>query len=87
MTENELFNRILDVMEARFDNMPPRDSITIDDNFSEDLDLESLDLVDLIMGVETAFGIQLDMADAKNTKTIRDLINFIREVKPELCAQ
>lgn len=87
MTENELFNRILDVMEARFDNMPPRDSITIDDNFSEDLDLESLDLVDLIMGVETAFDIQLDMADAKNTKTIRDLINFIREVKPELCAQ
>lgn len=87
MTENELFNRILDVMEARFDNMPPRDSITIDDNFSEDLDLESLDLVDLIMGVETAFDIKLDMADAKNTKTIRDLINFIREVKPELCAQ
>lgn len=87
MTENELFNRILDVMEARFDNMPPRDSITIDDNFSEDLDLESLDLVDLIMGVETAFDIKLDMADAKNTKTIRDLINFIREVKPELCVQ
>ena len=87
MTENELFNRILDVMEARFDNMPPRDSIIIDDNFSEDLDLESLDLVDLIMGVETAFDIKLDMADAKNTKTIRDLINFIREVKPELCAQ
>lgn len=87
MTEKELFNRILDVMEARFDNMPPRDSITIDDNFSEDLDLESLDLVDLIMGVETAFDIKLDMADAKNTKTIRDLINFIREVKPELCAQ
>lgn len=87
MTENELFNRILDVMEARFDNMQPRHSITIDDNFSEDLDLESLDLVDLIMGVETAFDIKLDMADAKNTKTIRDLINFIREVKPELCAQ
>lgn len=87
MTEKELFNRILDVMEARFDNMPPRDSITIDDNFAEDLDLESLDLVDLIMGVETAFDIKLDMADAKNTKTIRDLINFIREVKSELCAQ
>lgn len=87
MTENELFNRILDVMEARFDNMPPCHSITIDDNFAEDLDLESLDLVDLIMGVETAFDIKLDMADAKNTKTIRDLINFIREVKPELCAQ
>ena len=87
MTENELFNRILDVMEARFDNMPPRHSITIDDNFAEDLDLESLDLVDLIMGVETAFDIKLDMADAKNTKTIRDLINFIREVKSELCAQ
>ena len=62
-------------------------SVTIDDNFAEDLDLESLDLVDLIMGVETAFDIKLDMADAKNTKTIRDLINFIREVKPELCAQ
>lgn len=87
MTENELFNRILDVMGARFDNMPPRHSVTIDDNFAEDLDLESLDLVDLIMGVETAFDIKLDMADAKNTKTIRDLINFIREVKPELCAQ
>lgn len=87
MTENELFNRILDVMEARFDNMPPRHSVTIDDNFAEDLDLESLDLVDLIMGVETAFDIKLDMADAKNTKTICDLINFIREVKPELCAQ
>lgn len=87
MTEKELFTRIIDLMEARFDTLPPTDTITIDDSFADDLALESLDLVDLILGVETAFGVQLEMADAKNTKTIRDLINFLVAEKPELLCE
>lgn len=85
MTDQQLFQRIIDVMAARFDNLPPLDSINIDDNFADDLAMESLDLVDLIMGIETAFGVKLDMADAKNTHTIRDLMNFLKQEKPSLC--
>ncbi len=85
MTDEQIFNRILVIMEARFDNLPPINTITMDSTFADDLDMDSLDLIEMIMGVETAFNVKLDMTNAKNTKDFHDLINFIKQEKPEIC--
>lgn len=81
MTEQEYLARIRELMQARFDNIPPVEEIELDTDLMEDLPLESLDMVDLILTCETAFNVKLDMADAKNTHTIRQLIAWIKGTK------
>lgn len=81
MTEQEYLARIRELMQARFDNIPSVDDINLDTDLMEDLPLVSLDMIDLILTCETAFGVKLDMADAKNTHTIRQLIAWIESAK------
>lgn len=81
MTEQEYLARIRELMQARFDNIPPVEEIELDTDLMEDLPLESLDMVDLILTCETSFNVKLDMADAKNTHTIRQLIAWIEGAK------
>jgi acyl carrier protein len=83
--EEKLFARIVALLTAHFDNMPAAEDIHLDDNLHEDLNLDSIDIVDFIMMCETNFNVKLDMTDAKNTHTLRDLIRSIIEVKPSLC--
>lgn len=81
MTEQEYLARIRELMQARFDNIPPVEEIDLDTDIMEDLPLESLDMVDLILTCEISFNVKLDMADAKNTHTIRQLIAWIEGAK------
>lgn len=81
MKEQEYLARIRELMQARFDNIPPVEELDLDTDLMEDLPLESLDMVDLILTCETSFNVKLDMADAKNTHTIRQLIAWIEGVK------
>jgi len=80
MTETEYLNRIREIIAVRFgDEMQllPVDTIDLDTDLTEDLPITSLDMIDLILACETAFNVKLDMDDAKNTHTIRDLISWI----------
>ena len=81
MTEQEYLARIRELMQARFDNIPPVEEIELDTDLMDDLPLVSLDMVDLILTCEIAFNVKLDMADAKNTHTIRQLIAWIEGAK------
>ena len=81
MTEQEYLARIRELMQARFDNIRSVEEIDLDTDLMEDLPLESLDMVDLILTCETAFNVKLDMSDAKNTHTIRQLIDWIEGAK------
>ena len=47
-------------------------------NLMKDLDLESLDLVDLIAAFETKYKIEINDADIKNIQTVGDIINYIK---------
>ena len=85
--EEKLYPRILEILLSRYDGLscPPAEDITIDSSLTDDLGMESLDIVDVIIGCETSLNIKLDMADAKNVHTIRDLIRFILQVNPDVC--
>lgn len=85
--EEKLFPVIRDIIVARIDSyyLPPVEDIHLDSDFSTDLCLESIDLVDVLIACETQFSINLNDAGANKVHTIRDLIRFILEKKPELC--
>ena len=55
--------------------------ITLDAKLKEDLELDSLDSVELIMSAEEEFGIEIPDEDVTNFKTVNDIVNYIEEHK------
>jgi acyl carrier protein len=48
-------------------------------SFVEDLNADSLDLVELIMSLEEEFGLEISDEDAEKIVTVQDAIDFITE--------
>lgn len=55
--------------------------ITLDAKLKEDLELDSLDSVELVMSAEEEFGIEIPDEDVMNFKTVNDIVNYIEEHK------
>lgn len=55
--------------------------ITLDAKLKDDLELDSLDSVELIMSAEEEFGIEIPDEDVMNFKTVNDIVNYIEEHK------
>ncbi len=85
--EEKLFPRVLEILLARYDSpsMPSPEDITLDSALHDDIGMDSLDIVDVVIGCETAFDVNLNTADAKNVRTLRDLCQFIIQTKPSVC--
>lgn len=54
-----------------------RADVTPEKSFVENLGADSLDLTELIMTVEEAFGCEISPEEAENLKTVGDLISHI----------
>lgn len=59
----------------------PESQITNDASFTDDLGADSLDLVELMMGFEAAFGCDIPDDDASKISTIQDAIDYINKRK------
>ena len=55
------------------------DKVTIDSRFREDLEADSLDIVELIMAFEDKFGGEISDEDAQNITTVKDVVEYIQE--------
>ena len=48
-------------------------------SFIEDLNADSLDLVELIMTLEEEFDVKISDEDAENIRTVQDAIDYLQE--------
>ena len=55
-------------------------SITPETTFVDDLGADSLDIFQIIMGIEEEFDIEIDNEDAEKIATVQDAVNQIRKV-------
>ena len=53
------------------------DQVTLDSNIADDLNADSLDLVDLVMSLEEEFDIEFEDEDVETIKTVGDLVKHI----------
>jgi acyl carrier protein len=49
--------------------------------FIEDLGADSLDIVELVMAMEEAFGIDIPDEDAESIRTVEDAMNYIKRME------
>ncbi len=54
-------------------------SITADTDFVQDLNADSLDVVDMLMSLEDAFDVEIPDEEIENIHTVGDLVSFIEE--------
>ena len=55
------------------------ETITADTDFVEDLNADSLDVVDMLMSLEDEFDVEIPDEEIENIHTVGDLVAFIEE--------
>ncbi|MGJ3509090.1 acyl carrier protein [Enemella sp. A6] len=55
----------------------PQDDIQLDKSFTDDLDVDSLSMVEIIYAAEDKFGVSIPDEEAKNLKTVGDAVAYI----------
>jgi len=55
------------------------DQVVPEARFIEDLNADSLDIVELVMGLEDEFGLEISDEEAEGIRTVGDAIKFIEE--------
>ena len=71
------FERIVQVLKEQLGI--DESIITMDSAFVDDLGADSLDVVELIMGLETEFDIEIPEEDAEKITTVGDAVEYIKE--------
>ena len=70
-----VLEKVKPILSEQFD--VDEDSITPDTNLSEDLEADSLDVVDLLMSIEDEFEIEVPDEEIENIKTVDQLVKYI----------
>ena len=73
-----VFEKIRQLLAEQFG--VEENTITMETSFTDDLNADSLDIVELIMVIEEEFEITINDDDVENVKTVGDVVNYITEV-------
>lgn len=74
-----IFNELKEIIVEQLAVDP--EEVTIEASFVEDLNADSLDLVELIMEIEEKFNIQVPDEVAEKIVTVNDAVEYIQEQK------
>lgn len=72
-----IFEKVREIICEQFD--VGEESVTLDTDIREDLDADSLDMVDLVMSFEDEFKIEVPDSAIETVKTVGDIVKFIEE--------
>ncbi len=78
MTKDEIFISLRDNLSKMFDL--EKDDITLNSNLYEDLDLDSIDAIDIVVKLKKELKIELMPEQFKKVRTVEDVVNVIFEV-------
>jgi len=53
--------------------------IQMETSFVDDLNLDSLDIVELMMKMEDDFGVEIPEEDAEHLKTVKDIVQYLEK--------
>ena len=75
MTQQEIFDRLSAILQETFDIEPAR--IVPEARLNEDLDIDSIDAVDLIVKLRPLVGKRLQPEAFKSVRTLQDVVDAL----------
>ncbi|WP_122788714.1 acyl carrier protein [Intestinibacillus sp. Marseille-P6563] len=72
-----MFEKICELLADKFD--ADASTMTMDTSIKDDLNADSLDVVELMMDLEEQFGITISDEEAMKLSTIGDIVKYIDE--------
>ncbi|MCD6289680.1 MAG: acyl carrier protein [Anaerolineae bacterium] len=76
-----VFERVRDIIVDQLGVEP--EQVTMDASFRDDLEADSLDLVELIMAFEEEFGGEISDEEAQQITTVGDAVRYLEEHSAE----
>ena len=77
MTKQEIATKINELLVEEFEINP--EALTPDASLKNDLEIDSLDFVDIVVIIDREFGFKPQAAELKNVKTLDEFYNYIEE--------
>ena len=75
MTEQEILTGFGEILEEVCGI--PADKVTPDKSFVEDLDIDSLSMVEIAVAAQDKLGVEIPDDQLKDLKTVQDVVNFV----------
>lgn len=74
-TQEEVYEKIKSVLVEEFE--VEADDITMESNLFTDLELDSLDAIDLMVTLDKELGVEIKTEEMQNIRTIKDVCDFV----------
>ena len=76
MTDKEIFDRVVNIIQERQgEDFVVTESLSLKD----DLDADSVDLMEFVLTVEDEFGIEIDDEEIDNLQSVADVLKVIKD--------
>ena len=76
MTDQEILAGLAEIIEEIAGT--PADEVTPEANFVDDLDIDSLSMVEIAVAAQDKFGVEIPDDELKNLKTVQDVVVFVQ---------
>lgn len=75
---NMIYEKIKNIIVEQFNI--DEDSISMETSFRDDLNADSIDLVELIMTLEDEFDLEVEDDEVEDINTVGDAVNYIENI-------
>ena len=75
VTDQEILSGLAEIIEEIAGT--PADEVTPEANFVDDLDIDSLSMVEIAVAAQDKFGVEIPDEQLKDLKTVQDVVNFV----------
>jgi acyl carrier protein len=76
-SKHEIFEVVVDALVREFELEP--DALRPESHLIDDLDLDSIDAIDLSVRLEEKIGVSFSEEDLKSLRTLQDVVDLIHE--------
>lgn len=74
-TQEEVYDKVKSVLMGEFE--VEEDAVSMEANLFTDLELDSLDAIDLMVTLDKELGIEIKMEEMQDLRTIKDVCDFV----------
>ncbi len=80
-TRDEIWQQVCELLDELFE--VPAEKVTPGARLNEDLDLDSIDAVDMVVHLQKRTGKKISADDFKSVRTVEDVVNAVEKLMRE----